>query len=180
MNRLPSELVSTPPSPRTDSVTSSPRTEGGHTMPVGCSWTNSMFSSFRPERVVPIVFGQFLYRVHIWRDHQPLARLRQFRLESLRGRFHVLHRFRLPVEELLENLADEGPAEQPTSIGVGQDHPANALLRQPEHVTMETYEVAAMVHDRNLVFRVDAQSHPVDRVLPNRHLRRAPRQEHIC
>ncbi len=50
MNRLPSELVSTPPSPRTDSVTSSPRTEGGQTMPVGCSWTNSMFSSMAPAR----------------------------------------------------------------------------------------------------------------------------------
>ena len=30
MNRLLSELRSTPPSPRTDSVTSSPRTDGGH------------------------------------------------------------------------------------------------------------------------------------------------------
>ena len=48
MNRLPSELRSTPPSPRTDSVTSSPFTDGGQTIPVGCSWTNSMFSSFAP------------------------------------------------------------------------------------------------------------------------------------
>ena len=48
MNRLPSELRSTPPSPRTDSVTSSPRTDSGHTMWVGWNCTNSMFSSFAP------------------------------------------------------------------------------------------------------------------------------------
>ena len=48
MNRLPSELRSTPPSPRTDSVTSRPRTEMGQTMPVGWNWTNSMFSRFAP------------------------------------------------------------------------------------------------------------------------------------
>ena len=33
MNRLPSELRSTPPSPRTDSVTRMPFTDGGQTMP---------------------------------------------------------------------------------------------------------------------------------------------------
>ena len=48
MNRLPSELRSTPPSPRTDSVTSSPRTESGQTMCVGWNCTNSMLSSFAP------------------------------------------------------------------------------------------------------------------------------------
>ena len=35
MNRLPSELRSTPPSPRTDSVTRMPFTDGGQTMPGG-------------------------------------------------------------------------------------------------------------------------------------------------
>ena len=48
MNRLPSELRSTPPSPRTDSVTSSPRTEIGHTMCVGWNCTNSMFIRVAP------------------------------------------------------------------------------------------------------------------------------------
>jgi hypothetical protein len=42
MNRLPSELRSTPPSPRTPSVTRMPRTDSGHTMPVGWNCTNSM------------------------------------------------------------------------------------------------------------------------------------------
>ena len=42
------EFFSTPPSPRTDSVTSSPFTEGGQTMPVGWNWTNSMFTSVAP------------------------------------------------------------------------------------------------------------------------------------
>ena len=48
MKRLPSEFFSTPPSPRTDSVTRMPLTLGGQTMPVGWNWTNSMFSSVAP------------------------------------------------------------------------------------------------------------------------------------
>ena len=39
-----------PPSPRTDSVTSSPFTEGGQTIPVGWNWTNSMLISEAPAR----------------------------------------------------------------------------------------------------------------------------------
>ena len=50
MNRLPSELRSTPPSPRTDSVTRMPLTDGGQTMPVGWNWMNSMLSSVEPAR----------------------------------------------------------------------------------------------------------------------------------
>src|SRR5579875_3304833 len=50
MNRLPSEFFSTPPSPRTPSVTRMPLTDGGQTMPVGWNWTNSMFSSDDPAR----------------------------------------------------------------------------------------------------------------------------------
>ena len=50
MNRLPSELRRTPPSPRTDSVTRMPLTDGGHTMPVGWNWMNSMLMSAAPVR----------------------------------------------------------------------------------------------------------------------------------
>ena len=50
MNRLPSELRRTPPSPRTDSVTRIPFTEGGQTMPVGWNWTNSMLTRPAPAR----------------------------------------------------------------------------------------------------------------------------------
>ena len=42
MKRRPSLLRSTPPSPRTPSVTRMPRTLIGQTMPVGWNWTNSM------------------------------------------------------------------------------------------------------------------------------------------
>src|SRR5438034_3833846 len=42
MKRSPVLFFSVPPSPRTPSVTRMPRTEGGHTMPVGWNWTNSM------------------------------------------------------------------------------------------------------------------------------------------
>jgi hypothetical protein len=48
MNRLPSRLRSTPPSPRTPSVTRIPRTDSGHTMPVGWNWTNSMSARSAP------------------------------------------------------------------------------------------------------------------------------------
>src|SRR4051794_3727942 len=50
MNRSPSEFFRMPPSPRTDSVTSSPFTEGGQTIPVGWNWTNSMLISEAPAR----------------------------------------------------------------------------------------------------------------------------------
>ena len=50
MNRLPSEFFSTPPSPRTDSVTSNPFTDGGQTMPVGWNCTNSMLIRLAPAR----------------------------------------------------------------------------------------------------------------------------------
>ena len=50
MNRSPSRLRRIPPSPRTASVTSSPRTPGGQTMPVGWNWTNSMSISSAPAR----------------------------------------------------------------------------------------------------------------------------------
>ena len=42
MKRRPSELRRTPPSPRTPSVTRMPRTDSGHTIPVGWNCTNSM------------------------------------------------------------------------------------------------------------------------------------------
>ncbi|CAB4667171.1 unannotated protein [freshwater metagenome] len=48
MKRSPSELVKTPPSPRTDSVTKIPRTDGGHTIPVGWNCKNSMSTRFAP------------------------------------------------------------------------------------------------------------------------------------
>ena len=51
MNRLPSEFFSTPPSPRTDSVTRMPFTDGGQTMPVGWNWMNSMLISVAPARI---------------------------------------------------------------------------------------------------------------------------------
>ncbi len=50
MNRSPSELRNTPPSPRTPSVTRMPFTLGGQTMPVGWNWTNSMLMSDAPAR----------------------------------------------------------------------------------------------------------------------------------
>jgi hypothetical protein len=48
MKRLPSLFVRIPPSPRTPSVTSIPRTLGGQTIPVGWNWMNSMSISSAP------------------------------------------------------------------------------------------------------------------------------------
>ncbi len=50
MNRVPSEFFSTPPSPRTPSVTRMPFTLGGQTIPVGWNWTNSMLIRVAPAR----------------------------------------------------------------------------------------------------------------------------------
>src|SRR6266704_643885 len=50
MNRAPCEFFRTPPSPRTDSVTRMPLTDGGQTMPVGWNWRNSMLISVAPDR----------------------------------------------------------------------------------------------------------------------------------
>jgi hypothetical protein len=46
----PSLLRSVPPSPRTPSVMSVPRTLGGHTIPVGWNCMNSMSMSSAPAR----------------------------------------------------------------------------------------------------------------------------------
>ncbi len=51
MKRVPSELRSTPPSPRTPSVTRMPRTDSGHTMPVGWNWTHSMSMTSAPAQM---------------------------------------------------------------------------------------------------------------------------------
>ena len=48
MKRSPVALRRMPPSPRTASVTSSPTTPGGHTIPVGWNCTNSMSISSAP------------------------------------------------------------------------------------------------------------------------------------
>ncbi|CAB4841284.1 unannotated protein [freshwater metagenome] len=48
IKRSPSELVRIPPSPRTDSVTKIPRTDGGQTIPVGWNCRNSMSTRFAP------------------------------------------------------------------------------------------------------------------------------------
>ena len=50
MKRRPSLFLSTPPSPRTPSVTRMPRTLGGQTIPVGWNWMNSMSISSAPAR----------------------------------------------------------------------------------------------------------------------------------
>ena len=48
INRSPLVFVRTPPSPRTDSVTKIPRTDGGHTIPVGWNCKNSISTRFAP------------------------------------------------------------------------------------------------------------------------------------
>ena len=51
MNRWPSLLRSAPPSPRTPSVTSRPRTDSGQTIPVGWNWTDSISITSAPAQM---------------------------------------------------------------------------------------------------------------------------------
>ena len=55
MKRSPSLLRSTPPSPRTPSVTRIPRTPGGQTMPVGWNCTISQSRSRAPASYASMV-----------------------------------------------------------------------------------------------------------------------------
>ena len=89
MNRLPSEFFSTPPSPRTPSVTRMPFTLGGQTMPVGWNWTNSMLISVgaRPQRQRVPVAGVL-----------PRVRRHLVRLADAAGGQH--HRRRLEQDEV--------------------------------------------------------------------------------
>src|ERR1017187_3476554 len=50
MKRSPPRFFNTPPSPRTPSVTSRPRAEGGQTMPVGWNWIASMSMRSAPAQ----------------------------------------------------------------------------------------------------------------------------------
>ena len=85
MNRLPSLFRSTPPSPRTPSVTRMPRTLGGQTIPVGWNCTNSMSSSAAPALYASAwpspVYSQLLLVILIraadaaCSQHRPLSRV---------------------------------------------------------------------------------------------------------
>ncbi len=79
MNRSPLLLSKRPPSPRTPSVTRMPLTEGGHTMPVGWNWTNSMSMRSAPmlyARAWPSpVYSQELEVILKARPMPPVARM---------------------------------------------------------------------------------------------------------
>ena len=146
MNRLPSELRSTPPSPRTDSVTSSPATDSGQTMCVGWNCTNSMFSSVRP--------GQQGQRVPVAGVLPGVGRDLE-RLADAAGGQH--HRGRLEqhepagVPEVAERPGDPLPVlDQAGDGGLGEDldhrlrvaeldrvgllHRDDLLLQAPDHL----------------------------------------------
>src|SRR2546425_5162919 len=70
----------TPPSPRTPSVTRIPRTDGGHTMPVGWNWVNSMSISSAPASYAMAypspVYSQEFDVIRHARPPPPVARTR--------------------------------------------------------------------------------------------------------
>ena len=77
MKRRPSLLRSTPPSPRTPSVTKMPHTLGGHTIPVGWNCTNSMSISSAPASYASAcpspVYSQLLLVIRYARPMPPVA-----------------------------------------------------------------------------------------------------------
>jgi len=69
MKRSPAALRKIPPSPRTLSVTSSPRTLSGQTMPVGWNCTNSMSINLAPAHSAiaapsPVLSQEFVVYCH--------------------------------------------------------------------------------------------------------------------
>ncbi len=86
MKRLPSLFFSVPPSPRTPSVTRMPRTEGGHTIPVGWNCTNSMSMRSAPahrasEWPSPVYSQEFDVIFHAL-PMPPVARITAFALNT--------------------------------------------------------------------------------------------------
>src|SRR5258708_21071391 len=86
MKRLPSLLRSTPPSPRTPSVTRMPLTLGGQTIPVGWNCTNSMSSSEAPALYASAwpsaVYSQLLLVTLKARPTPPVANTTAFKVTS--------------------------------------------------------------------------------------------------
>src|SRR6266849_6761193 len=87
MNRRPWLFLRTPPSPRTPSVTRMPLTLGGHTIPVGWNWTNSMSMSSAPASKASVwpspVYSQLLLVILKARPTPPVARTTAFPRNSL-------------------------------------------------------------------------------------------------
>src|SRR5918996_136157 len=77
MKRRPSLLRSTPPSPRTPSVTRMPHTLGGQIMPVGWNWTYSMSIRSAPASYASAcpspVYSQLLLVILYARPMPPVA-----------------------------------------------------------------------------------------------------------
>ena len=56
-----------------------------------------------------------------------------------------------PSNSTSSSLRRKLAADQPARVAVGQDHRADAVLRQPHHVAVEADHVAAVMHDRHAV-----------------------------
>src|SRR5690625_7039620 len=100
MNRAPSELRRTPPSPRTDSVTRRPLTEGGQTIPVGWNWTNSMLMSDAPAcRASACPSPVYSHELDVVRKALPIPPVARTRSEEhtseLQSRGHLVCRLLL-------------------------------------------------------------------------------------
>src|SRR6266508_3868860 len=119
MNRRPSALRSTPPSPRTPSVTRIPRTDGGHTMPVGWNCTNSMSIRSAPAHSASAwpspVYSQELEVIFQALPIPPVADVRQPGVA-------------VPAEVALEDAAVGGAVEQRAPL-LELQHPVGCLLR---------------------------------------------------
>lgn len=72
MKRSPAEFLRVPPSPRTPSVTSMPRTLGGHTIPVGWNWTFSMSMRSAPtSSAMPMPSPLYSQELEVTCQHFP-------------------------------------------------------------------------------------------------------------
>src|SRR5208282_2739350 len=81
------------------------------------------------------------------------------------------------VEDDFQQATPERIHKQAPIIRIGEQHGANAEVWQKEKVTLEACDAAAVTDNRNSVFAVYYQAHPISLVLAVGNLRRTARPQ---
>src|SRR5207302_2477852 len=86
----------------------------------------------------------------------------------------------LAVEGDLQQATPEWSQKHAAIVRIGEQHRANARIRQKVEVTLEAGHATAVTHNRNAISAVYYQAHPIGRVLAESSLGGAARQQIFC